>query len=108
MKIQNINDNLVFYRSNKSNINNPVRSFFLTIATLTVSKAYRDNLLVNENFFKLLKFNNKFRKEYKEYLDSYFYSSLAQKTIFFIKSLFFFKEYFKEINFKQIKLLYGS
>ena len=102
VKIQNINDNLVFYRSNKSNINNPVRSFFLTIATLTVSKAYRDNLLVNENFFKLLKFNNKFRKKYKEYLDSYFYSSLAQKTIFFIKSLFFSKNILKKLILNKL------
>ena len=39
-------------KSNLSNINNPIRSFFLTISTLIVSKAFREDLLVNENFFK--------------------------------------------------------
>ncbi len=53
IRFKNIKDNLVFYRFNKKNVNNPVRSFFLTISTLTVSKAFRDNLLVNEKFFKL-------------------------------------------------------
>lgn len=102
IKFHNIKDSLVFYRFNKKNINNPIRSFFLTISTLIVSKAFREDLLVNENFFKKIKFNNKFKIDYKEYLENYFYSNFIKKIIFFIKSLLFPRNILKKLILNKL------
>ena len=106
IKFNNIKDNLVFYRFNKKNINNPVRSFFLTISTLIVSRAFREDLVVNENFFKIIKFNNKFKKDYKDYLNNYFYSTFINKIFFFVKSLFLPKNILKKLILNRLNYFF--
>ena len=82
-----LQENLIFYQSNLRNIANPKRAFYLSLATLTISKAFRENLYVNEKFFKLINYDNSFTKVYK----IFFYNYILQK--FFIKKLIFLIKY---------------
>ena len=107
VKFKNLNENLVFYRLNNKNISDAKRSFFLTISTLVVSKAFRENLEVNEQFFKHIKYDKNFKNHYKRYLKEYFYPGVISKFFYVIKIFFFSKNLLHKLVKNKIYYLFN-
>ena len=98
-----INENLIYYQLNSKNIINPKRAFYLSLSTLTISKSFREGLYVNEKFFNLIKYDNSFTKQYKEFYNQYILQKiLLKKLIFVIRYLFKKESIIKKILFFQI------
>ncbi len=107
IKFYNLNDKLLFYRLNSKNINNAKRAFFLTVSTLVVSKAFRSGLEVNERFFKFIKYNQKFSKEYKSYLKNYIFSKKINKFLYTFVYLFFSKSLLRKLVKNKLFYFYN-
>jgi teichuronic acid biosynthesis glycosyltransferase TuaG len=89
IRLDCIPDKLLFYQIDISKYINPVKAFYQNVATLVVAKAYRNNLIVNENFFKLIKHEKSFNYMWKNYFNSIIINKkLYLKVIFFIKVFF--------------------
>ncbi len=101
-----LNENLIFYQNNYKNIANPKRAFHLSLATLSISKSFREDLFVNEKFFKLVKYNHSFSKIYKRFYDHYIaQKSLLKKLIFFLKYSIKTESIIKKIIFSRLLYL---
>jgi teichuronic acid biosynthesis glycosyltransferase TuaG len=87
INLKNIDKELVFYRQNDRNIGQARRSFFLNISTLVISKCYRDNLRVNENFFKLINFEKKLKKAFLEVHKNSLKKNKILKIVSILKSM---------------------
>lgn len=97
-----INENLIYYQLNSKNIINPKRAFYLSLSTLTISKSFREGLYVNEKFFNLIKYDNSFTKQYKEFYNQYILQKiLLKKLIFVIRYLFKKESIIKKILFSR-------
>ncbi len=112
IKLNYLNENLLYYQLNLKNIGNPKRAFYLNLATLCISKVFRENLYINEKFFQLVKYENSFANIYKSFCESYvLQKSFLKKIIYLlsysikknsiIKKILFSKLFY--LNFKKKK-----
>ena len=102
IKLNFINENLLFYQLNLKNISNPKRAFYLNLATLSISKSFRENLFINEKFFQLIKYENSFTNLYK----NFYFSYILQKS--FLKKIIFFLIYLIKKNSIIKKVLFSK
>ena len=51
IKLDNIHKNLIKYNRNIKNIKNYKRAFYVILSTTIISNAFRNNNIVNHNFF---------------------------------------------------------
>ena len=104
VRLENIDKKLIIYNKNTQNMKNKERSFYQTLSTIIVAKAFQDNNSINENFFSKVKISRKFKKHYALYLKYYILNKNVSKYFF----LLFFLILSHEIIRKNIqaRLLY--
>ena len=106
VKLGNINETLIYYQLNTKNVSNPKRAFFLILSTLVIANAFRNNLSVNENFFKLVKYDNKFKPIYKDFNKNFIKEKkIIFKVIFLIKNFFRKNSLIKKILFSRFLII---
>ena len=99
----NLKKPLLYYQLNLKNLINKKRAFFVNLSTLVVSKAFRENLEVNENFFPKIKYDNNFSAIYKNYLNNYiFEKNKFKKDIYLFIILFTKKNLIKKTLISRI------
>ena len=99
----NLKKPLLYYQLNLKNLINKKRAFFVNLSTLVVSKAFRENLEVNENFFPKIKYDNNFSAIYKNYLNNYiFEKNKFKKAIYLFIILFTKKNLIKKTLISRI------
>ncbi len=112
IKLNNLNKNLIFYKLNEKNIKNSKRAFYLFLSTLSLSKAFRENLEVNERYFTLLNFDKSFHRDYRIFLKLSGKKSIFLKISNLLKILFLktyiikklvFSKFIISLNFKITK-----
>ena len=81
IRLNNLNKNLIFYKLNEKNIRNYKRAFYLFLSTLSLSKAFRESLEVNERYFSLIDYNKSFKDDYNLFL------KISGKKLSFLKIL---------------------
>ena len=98
IRLDYIQEKLLFYQIDTGKFINPVKAFYQNVATLVIAKAYRNNLIVNENFFKLVKYEKSFSYIWKKY----FNNIISNKKVY-TKIIFFIKVFFsKQLVMKKI------
>lgn len=102
IKLNNLNKNLIFYKLNEKNIKNSRRAFYLFLSTLSLSKAFRENLEVNEKYFTLLKIDKSFQRDYKTFLQLSGKKSLLFKISNLFKILFLKNYIIKKLVFSKL------
>ena len=97
---------LIYYQLNKKNLSNPIRSFYLILSTLIISKSFRENLEVNTNFFKIINYQKKFKNYFIDYKKNFVDKNFFFKLIFIIRFFFQKNNLIRKLIFSRI--LYNS
>ena len=93
---------LIYYQLNKKNLFNPKRSFYLMLSTLSISKSFRENLEINENFFKHIRYSEKYKNNFLNYSKYYINKNFFLKIKFIIKIFFQKNDLIRKLIFSRI------
>ena len=89
IKLDNIHKNLIKYNRNIKNIKNYKRAFYVILSTTIISNAFRNNNIVNHNFFKRINLEKNFRYSYDKYAKNYLFNKKFSKYLYLIYFLIF-------------------